>query len=445
MPARRPSGGNFWQALRALPGWPVWALAEPLRSYVIVVVAGAAGIVAVLASRASWRGGDVLVFCGLGACAILATEATARVREVHGTVLRDLHGVWYLAGAITLPPGLAVLLPVPVTAYRLWRVRSGVVHRRVFSCASYVIAYGAAGIAFRRVPWWFAGPVPGGGKHVLTWVAAVIGCGVIAFVINNGVNYVALRLTDRKQRMRDLFGNRASAASDMLDLSLGATVTLVVSVNPVLMALALPAVVLCRAYVMQAQLGGQGRVDTSTGLFTRRAWRAEAEVMWVGAARAGGRLAVAVAEIDDFRSVQDSAGEDVGSRLRRGVGLALQDELRDQDVIGTFSDRGFIIALPGMNAGAARRCGQRLRDRIASDSLTIEAGAEAGFVFRLTVSVGVAAALPLAGQHGDLAGLVDAAVAALGSARAGGWSQVYCVQVGPPGHDQVSSATGSMS
>ena len=71
----------------------------------------------------SWRLSQLLIFVGLLVCGIVAIEATRSVREVHGTVDRDLQSVWYLAAAITLPPGYAMLAPIPMAAYRLWRVQ----------------------------------------------------------------------------------------------------------------------------------------------------------------------------------------------------------------------------------------------------------------------------------------------------------------------------------
>lgn len=439
----QPPGENRRQVRRVLRAWPLWSLAEPLRSFVIATPAAAAALIAVLVSHASWGARDVLVLAGLAACALAATESTARLREVHGTLGRDLNGVWYIAAAVTLPPGLAVMLPIPVTAYRLWRVRSGVVHRRVFSCATQIIGYGAAAVLFGRVPRWFAGPVPAArGLHVLTWIAAVLGCAIIANVINNGQCCVALLLSDRKQRLRELFGNRATLAADMLDLSLGAQVTLVVAVNPALMAIALPAVVLCRGYVMRRQLAGPGRMGPPAGLLTEQTWRAEAEVMCLRAARAGHPLSIAVADIDEFRSVQEAAGEEVAAQLRKAVGALLYNQLRDQDLIGTYGNRGFILALPGMSTGEAGRCSQRLRDRIASEPLTVEAGAHAGFVFRLTVSLGVATVSQPDPGHAQLGKMVDAALSALGTAKDAGWNHVFCVSAGPAGQDPVSPAGG---
>ena len=43
-------------------------------------------------------------------------------RAPRGTLTRDLQSVWYLAIAIVLPPFFALAAPVPLTAYKLWRV-----------------------------------------------------------------------------------------------------------------------------------------------------------------------------------------------------------------------------------------------------------------------------------------------------------------------------------
>src|ERR1700734_2499304 len=82
------------------------------------------------AVRTSWRPADAVVFGGLLACGLVAIESTRGVTEVHGTVSRDLQTVWYLAIAIALPPAYALLAPIPLAAYRLWRGRRGFVYPR---------------------------------------------------------------------------------------------------------------------------------------------------------------------------------------------------------------------------------------------------------------------------------------------------------------------------
>ena len=90
------------------------------------------------------------------------------------------------------------------------------------------------------------GTSPGTGRHALYWVLAVAACGVIGTLVNYGFILVAIRLSDRDARIRDLVGSRESVTSDVLELSLAVALALVVAINPVLMALALPTVVLCR-------------------------------------------------------------------------------------------------------------------------------------------------------------------------------------------------------
>jgi diguanylate cyclase (GGDEF)-like protein len=377
----------------------------------------------------SWRVSDVLVFLGLLVCGIVAIESTRAVREVHGTVGRDLQAVWYLAAAVTLPPGLAMLAPVPLTAFRLWRVRSGLIHRRVFSNATISIAYGSVSAIFRAIPDSIAGPNPGAELHVLTWTATVTVCGVIGYVINCGLVCIAAKLADRTTPVRQLVGTRDSVTADLLEVSLAVSLTLVVAINPLLMALALPSVVLCRRYLMRSQLVAQVRMDASTGLLNPRTWNHEAEVELFRATRSSSPLAVAMVDIDHFRSVQETAGAEVALQLRRDVASMLAEQLREQDLIGIFGAREFAILFPSTSVADAKRMTERLRDRIAGESIAIESGTQAGFVFRLTVSIGVAV---MNESRRALAELVGAADNALGTARKTGWNKV-CIEAEPVG------------
>src|ERR1700733_14552809 len=133
-------------------GWPIWSLSDPLRSFLIGTIGLAAAATTISLMRLSWHPSQFLVFIGLLICGIVAIESTRSVREVHGTVGRDLQSVWYLAIAITLPPAYAFLAPIPMAAYRLWRVRSGLVYRRVFSNATISLAYGTVSVIFRLIP-----------------------------------------------------------------------------------------------------------------------------------------------------------------------------------------------------------------------------------------------------------------------------------------------------
>lgn len=419
-PPERPLG-RLRTDLTRVGRWPIWSLGEPLRSFLVGTIGLAAAATTVALVRMPWHPSQFLVFIGLLVCGIVAIESTRSVREVHGTVGRDLQSVWYLAAAITLPPGYAFLAPIPMAAYRLWRVRSGLVYRRVFSNATISLAYGTVSVIFRLIPASVAGPRPGSNIHVLVWTAVVTGCALIGWLVNYGLLLVAIRLSDRAARIRDLFGTRESITADLLEVSLAVSLTLVVAVNPTLMALALPSVVLCRRYLMRSQLVAQVRVDAGTGLLNPRTWQHEAEVELFRAVRTSSPLAVAMVDIDDFRSVEETAGDDVARQLRRDVANMLSEQLREQDLIGIFGAREFAILFPCTSVADAKRMSERLRDRIAGESIAIESGTQAGFVFRLTVSIGIAV---MNESRRALTELIGAADTALGTARKTGWNKV---------------------
>jgi diguanylate cyclase (GGDEF)-like protein len=414
-------------ALSRVPRWLVWSLNEPLRGYLLGVDALAVAAIVVALMAVAFRPSQLLIFIGLLVCGIVAIEATRGIQEVHGTVARDLQSVWYLAVAITLPPAYALLAPIPLAGYRLMRVRSGLIYKRVFSNATLSLAYGSASVAFRLIRGSGVSAGPGTGANVLTWTATVAACAVIGWIVNHSLLLVAIRLSDRDARFRDLFGNRESITADLLEMSLAISLTLVVAINAILMALALPSVILCRRYLMRAQQVSQVRMDASTGLLNPRSWQHEAEVELFRAVRTSTPLAVAMVDIDDFRSVEETAGDDVARQLRRDVASMLSEQLRDQDLIGIFGAREFAILFPCTSVADAKRMSERLRDRIAGESIAIESGTQAGFVFRLTVSIGIAV---LDHSRHALAELIGAADVALSEAKATGRNKV-CVGPGP--------------
>jgi diguanylate cyclase (GGDEF)-like protein len=390
--------------------WRVWSLAEPLRALVLGVVAVAVAVTSIAPARTGWRPSDMAIFLALVGCGLITIESSRGVAEVHGTVGRDLQTVWYLTMAINLPPAYALFAPVPLCAYRLWRVRSGFAYRRVYSNATLSLAYGAASLLFHAIPRSVAGPSPGSGMHVLTWTGVAAGAGALAWLINNGFLLAAIKLSDRGARLRDLFGNREASTSDLIELTLAVSLSLVVAINPVLMALSLPSIVLYRRYLMHSQLVAQARIDDKTGLLNAGTWQHEGEVEFARAQRTGTPLAIAMIDIDHFKTVNDTVGHPAGDRVLRGIASAVRDDLRGYDLTGRYGGDEFAILFPHTRASEARRISERLRDKIAGDPVVIEDGSHAGYIFRLTVSIGVAAADSPCRSFSELIATADAAL-----------------------------------
>jgi diguanylate cyclase (GGDEF)-like protein len=245
---------------------------------------------------------------------------------------------------------------------------------------------------------------------------------------------IAIKISDPAVRVRDLVGSRESITSDLLELSLAVSLTLVVRINPLLMALALPSVVLCKRSIMRAQLVSHARIDAKTGLLNAGTWQREAEAEFFRALRGGTPLALAMVNIDHFADINDMAGQLVRDQLIRDIAGMLKDQLPGHDLIGRFGSEEFAILLPQTGRIEAQRITERLRDHIAGEPIAIEAGTQEGFVFRLTVSIGVAV---LNESRRALAELIGAADSALGQAKSTGWSKVYVL---PEGSDDPETA-----
>jgi diguanylate cyclase (GGDEF)-like protein len=409
--------GTLSGPARQVRDWQVWALREPLRGFVLAVTVLAAAVAGLAAALTRWRPSQLAVFVALLVCGVALIESTRTVREVHGSIVRDLQPVWYLAIAVTLPPAYAFLAPLPLLVYKLCRTPGMVLYRRVFSNATISLGYGSAAVVFHAVPSSAAGPAPGAGAHVLAWAAVAVGCGLVGWVINDGLIVVAIKLADPASRVRELVGNRATLTADLVELSLGVSLALFVAINPWLIALALPSVLLYRRFMMRAQLVAGARIDPGTGLLNAGAWRREAEVELARAQRHQGSAAVVIVRIDHFASVAETAGRPAADQVLRRMACILREHLRGYDLIGRHAGERFAVLLPETGLEEARRVSERLRDELAAEPVAIEDGSHAGFVFRMTVSIGVAS---MDEARSTLAGLIEAADAALaGAARAG--------------------------
>jgi diguanylate cyclase (GGDEF)-like protein len=190
------------------------------------------------------------------------------------------------------------------------------------------------------------------------------------------------------------------------------------------MALALPTVVLCRRYLMQSQLVAQARIDAKTGVLNAGTWQREATAEFYRALRSNTPLALIMVDIDHFSSVNETAGLDAGDQVLQGIARTLTENLQGSGLVGRFGGEQFAILLPQTEETQARRIAERLRDHVAGEPIAIQDGSHAGFVFRLTISIGIAI-LDRSGRA--LAELIGAADGALSEAKATGRNKVCVV------------------
>ena len=408
---------------RAVRAWPVWELPPWLLTFVVVVIGADLAAIAASAAMTSFRHAGLELAGVLLACNLATVELTRRAGEPAG-LAKDVHAVWELPMALLLPPVYGLLIPIPRMVLVQGRVRPTLVHRRVFTAAALGLSYGAASVAFHAaapavIPW--AGPGPQ--NRVLVWAAVATACGVLKSVVNKVLVMTAVKGTDRSASVRGELLAREPLFNDAAELSVGVMVAYAVMGSPLMALIALPLVTLMHRSFRHAQLVDASRIDGKTGLLNAATWQREARVQTALAVRTRVPLAVAIADIDHFKVVNDTFGHLAGDLVLAGVARALTGFLRAGDLVGRFGGEEFAILLPSTSAADARQITERLCARIAS--ITTPAGDQPGSIpLQVTISIGVAA---LESSRRDLEDLLAAADHALYEAKNSGRNCVRMV------------------
>jgi diguanylate cyclase (GGDEF)-like protein len=390
--------------------WAWWQIPLVLRCYVGAIPVTFVAVTAYAASQTTWTLDDLMKFLLLLGCGLISVAATPRTAYVQGTLTRDFITAWVLPVAILLPPVYAMVTPVPLLVLTQLRIHKGVIYRRAFTAAAMGMAYGAASLVFRAVPASIAGGAIGTGIHAFTWALVVAGCEILGGRGHNALILLAVKLSDSSARIMDQEFSREALQADLTEFNLGVLITVVVAVSPALAIFAVPMWLMVRRFMMHGQLVHQSRIDTKTGLLNASTWEREAEQEIARAIRAGIPLALALADIDHFKMVNDTYGHLVGDKALRAVTNALSSQLRGYDLAGRFGGEEFAILLPHAREADAINVAERLRAHIAAMSIPIDDDDESGPCVRLTISVGVAALDDTTRELTDLLAAADAAM-----------------------------------
>ncbi len=162
-----------------------------------------------------------------------------------------------------------------------------------------------------------------------------------------------------------------------------------------------------------SELTSRARIDSLTGLLNRNALEERAALEFAHARRDGGSVAILVADIDDFKTINDSLGHPAGDQVLRQVTAVLTEGTREVDAVARVGGDEFAILLPGVTPTAARVIAERLRVAVRR--------AAGDMHLRLSLSLGIAV-----GPHdGDtLAALWKAADRAMYIAKRSGGDAV---------------------
>ncbi|MGH2956725.1 MAG: GGDEF domain-containing protein [Solirubrobacterales bacterium] len=183
-----------------------------------------------------------------------------------------------------------------------------------------------------------------------------------------------------------------------------------------------------------ASLRESAMVDPLTGLFNRSGYEAQMELELARAARDGTELAFVVADIDNFKAINDRLGHLGGDMALERVGGKIKQTSRGGDVAARLGGDEFAIILPRTGEVGALAFAERLRERVRESF--------SGTATDLTLSLGVAL-FPEAGRTAE--GLLYAADNAMYEAKGLGKDRVAFHAVGPrPGGKDPSKDDASL-
>ena len=155
-------------------------------------------------------------------------------------------------------------------------------------------------------------------------------------------------------------------------------------------------------------------IDQLTGLLNRNALQARAHELEQQSAITGEPVALILADFDDFKGVNDSAGHAVGDAVLKDVAYLMRKRLRAFDLAYRLGGDEFLVLVPGAELESAAELAEGLREAVGAETV--------GGGLRVSMSFGVSASQR--GERFDYPTVFSRADAALYEAKRCGHDQV---------------------
>ncbi|HYH41429.1 MAG TPA: diguanylate cyclase [Burkholderiales bacterium] len=144
-----------------------------------------------------------------------------------------------------------------------------------------------------------------------------------------------------------------------------------------------------RILAMQDDLRARATFDELTGLLNRATILERLDRELKVSSRTGAPVSVVLADLDDFKRVNDTHGHPVGDEVLREASKRMAGRMRSYDDLGRYGGEEFLGVLPGCPPAGVLAVAERMRHSVGTLSITTVAGP-----IELTVSFGVATSDP---------------------------------------------------
>jgi two-component system cell cycle response regulator len=161
----------------------------------------------------------------------------------------------------------------------------------------------------------------------------------------------------------------------------------------------------------------QAMHDALTGVWNRRAILEVLAKELARSKREGPPIAVAIADLDHFKRINDTYGHVVGDTVLCETTSRMRALLRPYDAMGRYGGEEFLVVLPGCSSQDALKLAERLRIGVSQEPVKLSEG-----TIQVTCSLGVAASDTVAVL--DAMALIGVADSALYRAKAAGRNRI---------------------
>ncbi|MGH8964468.1 MAG: MFS transporter, partial [Actinomycetes bacterium] len=247
--------------------WAVWSIPRRLLGPVLLVELTAIVLTALTVPTSQFDRRSIITAVMVAVFGIVHSEVALRVERIRRRVTETLHvdlsSVWTFAGAVLLPPALAVGVATVVFTHlwwRSWRPRVPI-YRHVFSTATIVLSCLAAGAV--------AGAEHAGAIALRGDVTGVLllAAAILAYTtVNSALVAGAVAVSSPQPDIGKVLGRWDDNVLEFATLSLGAITAVALSINPMLVVLVLPPLLVLHRAVLVKHLEEAANTDGKTGL-----------------------------------------------------------------------------------------------------------------------------------------------------------------------------------
>jgi len=133
-------------------------------------------------------------------------------------------------------------------------------------------------------------------------------------------------------------------------------------------------------------------------------------------------LSLVALDIDNFKSINDKYGEEIGNDVLTLVAQAIRDKSRPYDGVGRYKDNTFLIPLPGVIGQDAEKIAGRILKGILSTNISLLDGTPVN----ITISAGIASSQRVTASA-EVETMIEKATEAVARAKQDGAGQVFTV------------------